>query len=61
MGHLSLFSALLVTGKIYLKISPKIQLLSDTKPVLHYSLDRLAISYKLQWTGRKFFGCGNVP
>lgn len=61
MGRLSLLSAVVVKGKIYLKISLKIQLLPDTKPVLHYSLDRLAIPYKLQWTGRKFFGCGAVP
>lgn len=61
MGRLSLLSAVVVKGKVYLKISPKIQLLPDTKPVLHRSLDRLAISSKLQWTGRKFFGCGAVP
>jgi hypothetical protein len=61
MSCLTLLSALLITDKIYLKISPKIQLLSDTKPVLHYWLDRLSISSKLQWTGRKFFGCGTIP
>lgn len=61
MGRLFLLSTMVVTGRIYLKISPKIELLSDTKPVSQHSLDRLAISYKLQWTGRKFFGCGTVP
>ncbi len=60
MGRLSLLSAVVVTGKIYLKISTKIQLLSNTKPVSKYSFDGLAISYKLQRTGRNFFGCGTV-
>jgi len=61
MDRLSLLSAVVVTGKIYLKISTKIQLLSNTKPVSKYSLDGLTISYKLQWAGRNFFGCGTVP
>lgn len=61
MKRLSLLSALVVKGWIYFKISPKAQLLSNTKPVPQYSLDRLAASSQLQRTGRNFFECGAVP
>ncbi len=61
MSSLSLLSDLVVTGRIYFKISFKIQLLSNTKLVLQYSLNRLAASSQLQRTGRNFFECGAVP